>query len=242
MFSSQVLYIVVGLLFIIVIAVMPWSPALVSRERTQPCDSEPFSNTTSTTISNLRRAKTVRISRIPRSMAIERLQTWLNALSGSTDPATSESPTLLSFAPNTIEFSQATVTFKIIPEIMTGVEHDTHTSEGPDDTKLALDVHFKGMTVLYDPVHVDAGPAVADIIALPGLGSHALGAWKSPTGHDVWLRDLLPKDEKLARTIIYGYDTDLSKGANWKNTIYELANSMLDSLQRVRDKDVGRSE
>jgi hypothetical protein len=78
---------------------------------------------------------------------------------------------------------------------------------------------------------------MGSIIAIPGLGGHALGSWKSPEGYEVWLRDFLPKDVKNVRTIIYGYDTNLRE-ASWKNTIYQLANSMLDSLRSVRNKSV----
>jgi hypothetical protein len=49
----------------------------------------------------------------------------------------------------------------------------------------------------------------------------------------VWLRDFLPKEVKNIRTIAYGYDTNLRE-ANWKDTIYEMAKSMLDSLFVIR--------
>ncbi|KAH6881035.1 hypothetical protein B0T10DRAFT_609236 [Thelonectria olida] len=49
---------------------------------------------------------------------------------------------------------------------------------------------FEGITPLYE----DKNGADVDIIAVPGLGSHALSSWKSPNSNDVWLRDFLPKD------------------------------------------------
>lgn len=76
------------------------------------------------------------------------------------------------------------------------------------------------------------------IVALEGLGGHALGSWKSPVSHEVWLRDFLPEDLKDVRVIIYGYDTDLHGKRNWKTTITELAKSMLDALGLVRDDAV----
>jgi hypothetical protein len=78
---------------------------------------------------------------------------------------------------------------------------------------------------------------MASLIVLPGLGGHAIGSWKAPDSNDVWLRDFLPKDIKNIRTIVYGYDTNLRQ-ANWKTTIFELAKSMLDSLQAVRNQAV----
>src|SRR5207248_451072 len=75
------------------------------------------------------------------------------------------------------------------------------------------------------------------VVTVPGLGGHALGSWKSPEGHEVWLRDFLPKDIKKARIIAYGYDTSLRE-ANWKSTIYRMAISMLESLRDIRDRAV----
>ncbi|KAI9782133.1 MAG: hypothetical protein M1839_005480 [Geoglossum umbratile] len=89
------------------------------------------------------------------------------------------------------------------------------------------------MAVLYDPIQADAAPVAGDIIALPGLGGHAIGSWKSPEGFDVVER--LPTEVKNIRSIVYGYDTNLRE-ANWKDTIYEMTESMLDSLQNIRDR------
>ena len=78
------------------------------------------------------------------------------------------------------------------------------------------------------------------LVAIPGLGGHALGSWKSPTSHNVWLRDFLPTDLERVRTITYGYNTDLRKG-DWKTTIYRLAQSMLEDLRKIRDDTVSYS-
>ncbi|KAJ8108205.1 hypothetical protein OPT61_g8336 [Boeremia exigua] len=57
-------------------------------------------------------------------------------------------------------------------------------------TEFRFDDKFDGITPLYE--HVDG--ADVDIIAVPGLASHAFGSWKSPNNSDVWLRDFLPVD------------------------------------------------
>ncbi|KAJ4137869.1 hypothetical protein NW754_001514 [Fusarium falciforme] len=61
---------------------------------------------------------------------------------------------------------------------------------------------FDGVTPLYE----DQNSAEVDVIAVPGLGSHALGSWKSPNSDDVWLRDFLRKDVPNIRVLLYGYD------------------------------------
>ncbi|SPO06920.1 uncharacterized protein DNG_09614 [Cephalotrichum gorgonifer] len=76
---------------------------------------------------------------------------------------------------------------------------------------------FNGITPLY------ACPSSAnvDIIAVPGLGSHPIASWKSPTRNNVWLRDFLPKDLPNIRVLLYGYDTKLP-GSLSKQSIEDL--------------------
>ena len=78
------------------------------------------------------------------------------------------------------------------------------------------------------------------LVVISGLGGHALESWKSPTSHNVWLRDFLPTDLERVRTIIYEYNTDLRKG-DWKTTIYRLAQLMLEDLRQIRDNTVSYS-
>ena len=76
-------------------------------------------------------------------------------------------------------------------------------------------------------------------MALTGLGGHALGSWRSPTGWEVWLRDFLPKDMEDVRVLLYGYDTSILRtNSIWKEHFHSLAISMLDSLRGVRDEMV----
>ncbi|KAL7770063.1 hypothetical protein ACKLNR_001447 [Fusarium oxysporum f. sp. zingiberi] len=91
---------------------------------------------------------------------------------------------------------------------------------------------FDGITPLYE----DQNGAEVDVIAVPGLGSHALGSWKSPNSNDVWLRDFLPKDEPNIRVLLYGYDTVLP-GSFSKQSIEDLGGALLEQIIAFRAKD-----
>ncbi|KAJ4127453.1 hypothetical protein NW754_007781 [Fusarium falciforme] len=91
---------------------------------------------------------------------------------------------------------------------------------------------FHGVTPLYE----DQNGAEADAIAVPGLGSHALGSWKSPNSDDVWLRDFLPKDVPNIRVLLYGYDTVLP-GDLSKQSIENLGGALLEHIITFRTKD-----
>ncbi|KAM5342890.1 hypothetical protein ACJ41O_013856 [Fusarium nematophilum] len=91
---------------------------------------------------------------------------------------------------------------------------------------------FDGITPLYE----DQNGADVDIIAVPGLGSHALGSWKSPNSDDVWIRDFLPKDVPNIRVLLYGYDTVLP-GSLSKQSIEDLGGALLEQIIAFRAKD-----
>ncbi|KAK2055217.1 hypothetical protein LY76DRAFT_520869, partial [Colletotrichum caudatum] len=91
---------------------------------------------------------------------------------------------------------------------------------------------FDGITPLYE----DFDGAAVDIVAVPGLGSHPLGSWKSPDSDDVWLRDFLPKDVPNSRVLIYGYDTRL-EDSRWKQSIEDLGGILLERLVAFRARD-----
>jgi hypothetical protein len=74
---------------------------------------------------------------------------------------------------------------------------------------------------------------MSSIITVPGLGSHAIGAFKAKDGNNVWLRDFLPEDIPTARVLIYGYDTTITKG-DTKHSITHLAIAFLDSVKAFR--------
>jgi hypothetical protein len=74
------------------------------------------------------------------------------------------------------------------------------------------------------------------IIAVPGLGAHPLGSWKSPKDYVVWLRDILPKDLEKGRILLYGYDTNL-RSRNWKKSIDDLAKGFLEQIKGAHSNE-----
>ena len=68
---------------------------------------------------------------------------------------------------------------------------------------------------------------------MPGLGSHALGSFRSFDGKDVWLRDFLAEDFPTVRVLLYGYDTELVKSES-RSSIGTLAKALLESLLAFR--------
>lgn len=73
------------------------------------------------------------------------------------------------------------------------------------------------------------------IVAVSGLAGHSLGSWKAPKGHEVWLRDFLPKDLPGGiRVLVFGYDTELLNSKN-KSSITDFGSIFLDRLKTARD-------
>ncbi|EJP61221.1 Ankyrin repeat-containing protein [Beauveria bassiana ARSEF 2860] len=91
---------------------------------------------------------------------------------------------------------------------------------------------FQGVTPLFE----DKNGASIDIVAVPGLGSHALGSWKSPHSDDVWLRDFLPKDVPNIRVLLYGYDTSL-QGSLSNQSMEDLGRGFLEKIIAFRAND-----
>lgn len=75
------------------------------------------------------------------------------------------------------------------------------------------------------------------MIAVPGLGGHTIGSWKSPSGNDVWLRDYLPDDVPNIRVLLYGYDTSLLRNKS-KDSIEDLGRRFLELIQAFRTDNV----
>ncbi|TDZ14739.1 Protein SERAC1 [Colletotrichum orbiculare MAFF 240422] len=93
------------------------------------------------------------------------------------------------------------------------------------------DCTFYGITPLYE--NVSATSTACDVVAVPGLASHAVGSWKAPGDSDVWLRDWLPEDIPNIRVILYGYDTKLLKNDS-ASSIEDLGRRLLESLGTFR--------
>jgi hypothetical protein len=87
---------------------------------------------------------------------------------------------------------------------------------------------FLGITPLSSPTD-----AVVDVVAITGLGGHAMGSFRSTDGDFIWLRDVLPKTLPKARILTYGYDTALVKNKS-KESVRDLAKVFLDVLSGFR--------
>jgi hypothetical protein len=93
-----------------------------------------------------------------------------------------------------------------------------------------VDKDFIGFTPLCEPEDADV-----DIIAVTGLGGHAVGSFRSMDGMCVWLRDFAPQDISRARFITYGYNTAVIASNN-NQGVYELARTLLDGLANFRQR------
>ncbi|KAK2016906.1 hypothetical protein LZ32DRAFT_523852 [Colletotrichum eremochloae] len=91
---------------------------------------------------------------------------------------------------------------------------------------------FEGITPLYG----SSVSAKVDIVAVPGLGSHPLGTFKSPDNDDVWLRDFLPQDIPDVRILLYGYDTTLP-GSLSKQSLANLGRNLVERIIAFRERD-----
>lgn len=71
------------------------------------------------------------------------------------------------------------------------------------------------------------------VIAITGLDGHAYGSWrgKGSLGR-MWLRDFLCKDLPCCRTMIYGYNSKLSR--HGVDTIMDYGRGLLEELKKVR--------
>ncbi|KAL6401922.1 Ankyrin repeat-containing protein [Ilyonectria robusta] len=93
---------------------------------------------------------------------------------------------------------------------------------------------FHGIT----PLHDAREGANVDVVAVPGLASHALGSWMSPiSGNDqVWLRDFLPTDIPNIRVLAYGYKAPVVK-TKLTQSIRTLSKTLLDKIMAFREED-----
>jgi hypothetical protein len=108
--------------------------------------------------------------------------------------------------------------------------HERPTLPTPSTGRWHVDKDFIGFTPLYDP-----GDADVDIVAVTGLGGHAVGSFRSKDGMCVWLRDFAPQDVSRARFVTYGYDTAIAASNN-NSGVHELARTLLDGLANFRQR------
>ena len=70
-------------------------------------------------------------------------------------------------------------------------------------------------------------------IATSGLASHAFGSWKERGDSNfMWLRDQLPADIPYLRSIIYGYDSSITKSKSFQ-IIDDLALAFFSRLRSI---------
>ncbi|KAH7202858.1 uncharacterized protein BKA55DRAFT_531394 [Fusarium redolens] len=126
----------------------------------------------------------------------------------------SASPTVYSLAlsPTDKNSKIATISFPSIPNSLSDRSKDEWIFQLSEDDNfdfgrsLVFDTHFAGFTPFQRTSDNDCH---VDVIAVCGLGGHALGSFKEKNGPFVWIRDALPSDIPNARILTYGYDTQL---------------------------------
>ena len=166
--------------------------------------------------------RTWRITQIPRSVTESSLREQLEGYFTNEAAGTANESNVLqlTLSPSTRGYSCATVTFRNVPS-----KPPRHSKEG-----YCFDDAFIGITPLYD-----GGESSVDLIVVPGLGSHALGSFRSSEGTDVWLRDFLPKDIPGIRVLLYGYDSTLV-GGDSKSSISDLGKAFLESVRAYKSE------
>ncbi|EXK24731.1 hypothetical protein FOMG_18558 [Fusarium oxysporum f. sp. melonis 26406] len=157
----------------------------------------------------------------------------------------SASPTVYSLAcsPTDPNSKIATLSFPSIPGCLsdgTKVDWSFNLSDDNDidfSRSLAFDTHFTGFTPFHRASDNDCH---IDLVAVCGLGGHALGSFKEKNGRFVWLRDALPSDIPNARILTYGYDTKLSNSGAFQN-LTDLGRALQIDLEGIRDPNQRRS-
>ncbi|KAH0536108.1 hypothetical protein FGG08_006994 [Glutinoglossum americanum] len=79
-----------------------------------------------------------------------------------------------------------------------------------------------GLHILSEPSELgggvageaEAGKVDVDVVAVHGLGGHAINTWTHKDTNKMWLRDFLPATMKGARIMTFGYDAMIHNGKN----------------------------
>lgn len=186
----------------------------------------------------LRSDWTWRIRGVPLDWTKSCLQSFLN------DWDSSSQPIIVSLACEIDgEFQTGTILFQNLSdehkEDKNGCISLMKPGGGPfDDSAMALDYHFEGITTLHVPEpeshKVEYVPnrlrevtgttflTNRSVIAISGLGGHAFGSFKANGKAYMWLRDSLPKRLEIARIMVYGYKLDVANSTS-SQTITDLA-------------------
>ncbi|KAF4338426.1 hypothetical protein FBEOM_7695 [Fusarium beomiforme] len=157
----------------------------------------------------------------------------------------SASPTVysLAFSPTDQSSKIATISFPSIPESLSDRSKDEWTFQLSQDDNfdfsksLVFDTHFAGFTPFQRTSDNDCH---VDVIAVCGLGGHALGSFKEKNGRFVWIRDALPSDIPNARILTYGYNSQLVESRSFQS-LTDLARALQVDLEDIRDPNQRRS-
>ncbi|KAF4433171.1 hypothetical protein F53441_13772 [Fusarium austroafricanum] len=98
---------------------------------------------------------------------------------------------------------------------------------------IVFDTHFAGFTPFQRTSDNDCH---VDVIAVCGLGGHALDSFKEKNGPFVWLRDALPLDIPHARILTYGYDTQIIESSSFQN-LMDLGRALRVDLEGIYDEN-----
>lgn len=81
---------------------------------------------------------------------------------------------------------------------------------------------------------------MSSIIAITGLDGHAYGSWRGKGNlRRMWLRDFLCQDMPCCRTMIYGYNSKLSK--HGVDTIIDYGRGLIGELKKIRNTEEVRA-
>ncbi|KAF8541865.1 hypothetical protein BDD12DRAFT_730767 [Trichophaea hybrida] len=180
--------------------------------------------------------RTLRINLFSNSVTETQLVEWLEGLAcdepdGHSSPNESNILKLTLYPYRT--WQVATVTFCSVPLRFAlcapGRGQEARVKIGETEAiDISVDCDFWGLTPLYT-----AQVPSVDIVAVPGLGAHAFGTWKSSNGYRMWLRDFLPSDIQGLRILLYGYDSALQGSTN-TSSIQQYGRQLLDAVNNSR--------
>ncbi len=135
----------------------------------------------------------------------------------------------LSFRKCPPESFVATVASNEWPVDLFDADFDPTTSHS---RTLTFDTHFRGLTVLNNPVNYEEA---VDCVVVCGLGGHAFGSFKEKGTSYMWLRDSLPKDHPNLRILLYGYESGLA-GSESSLNISGIAETFIGHLRGLRSQ------
>lgn len=138
-----------------------------------------------------------------------------------------EQVTTLSFLRTLPEFFITVATSNEWPVDLFSADFDSTISR---NRTLKFDTHFRGLTVLNNPMNY--GEAV-DCVVVCGLGGHAFGSFKEKGTSYMWLRDSLPKNLPNMRILLYGYESGLDGSESTLN-ISGIAETFIGHLRGLR--------